>query len=73
MPISGAKATRKKLSSGSPITAVRGFGKIWCYTQRAQWVGNATTKEFGLDMAVQFCARDDFPGKRWSGLGVVFG
>jgi hypothetical protein len=45
-------------SSGAPITAVRGFGKIWCTTPGVRnGVGDATTEEFGYDSTVQDFAR----------------
>jgi len=45
-------------SSGTPITAVRGFGKIWCTTPSVRnGLGNATTEESGYYSTVQDFAR----------------
>jgi hypothetical protein len=45
-------------ASGVSITAVRGFGKIWCTIPSVRnGLGNATTEEFGYNSIVQDFAR----------------
>ena len=45
-------------SSGSPVTAVRGFGKVWCtVTAVRTGLGNAMSDEYGYNGTVQDFAR----------------
>jgi hypothetical protein len=45
-------------SSGTPVTAVRGFGKVWCTeTTVSTGLGNATADERGYSGTVQDFAR----------------